>query len=215
MISLKKFILACFAKSSLVETEDRGMIEIWKLKRGDRVKTFDPAQKKWIYSQFITFTHADNEFNEKYIKVKTATNRTLLLSQYHFIAQLKHEIIDFVYAVDLKIGDRLIVEGVEESDEVIELGIINEFGAFTPLTETGTLAVNSIYASSYAHTSSHLAGHYFHLPIIILEKYFGINILFIDSEVLFKRGGEIHWYDNFFYLNYHLIPFSKYFVKLN
>jgi hypothetical protein len=129
--------------------------------------------------------------------VKTATNITLLLSELHFIARLKHGIIDFVYAVDLKIGDRLIVEGVEESDEVIELGITNEFGAFAPLTETGTLAVNSIYASSYVHMSSHWVGHYCHLPIILLEKYFGINFQFIDTEILFKRGGDIYWYDKF------------------
>ncbi len=209
----------CFSGTTLVETLERGTISISDLKRGDMVKTYDQKQSKWIYSKFVTYLHKDESVVGKYLLIKTSSNKTLTISSHHFIARLnkkQNSKIEFVFAKYLKLNDVLISENSLQ-DEIIQIENVYEKGAYAPLTESGTISVNSIYASCYSNTIVHEIAHLVMQPIILINKlidYFSLfdlaSLTSTTSPSNFKNG--IYWYPNFFYNLLPYIPFSSYAV---
>jgi hypothetical protein len=209
----------CFSGSTQVETLDRGTISISDLKRGDMVKTYDQKQLKWVYSKFVTYLHKDESVVGKYLSIKTSSNKTLTISSHHFIARLnrnQNSKIEFVFAKYLQINDLLITEN-SLGDEIIEIENVLEKGAYAPLTESGTISVNSIYASCYSNTIVHEIAHIVMQPIILINKlidFFNLIDLasFTSTTSPSNYNNGIYWYPNFFYNLLPYIPFSSYAV---
>jgi hypothetical protein len=206
----------CFSGKTFVETQDRGSIKISDLKQGDHIKTYDSAQQKWIFSKFITYLHINRNIIGQYISVQTSGNKTLTISPLHYIARLgKDNNIEFVYAKDLKVNDYLITES-DTQEYITSLNEIFDEGAYAPLTEAGTLSVNSIYASCYANIAENSWAHYFFQPIIQLSKYF-TNLKFYDDEQFTQQTHDqetgMFWYARFFFKALPYIPFSSSIVQ--
>lgn len=211
----------CFAESTLIETQDRGTIKISELRKGDYVKTYDESTQKWTYSKFVTYIHADKNVLGHYISVKTSANRILHVSAKHFVAKSSQTdgSIEYVFAKNLKLGDRLIGQsegkGGFELEEIVELGESYEYGAYAPLTESGTLAVNSLLASCYANTIVPELAHYLFKPIVLLSKFFDYdfasskNAPINDLNEPLSIESGIFWYARFFYHLVPYIPFSS------
>ena len=116
----------------------------------------------------------------------------------------------------MKENDVLISENSLE-DEIIGIENVYEKGAYAPLTESGTISVNSIYASCYSNTIIHEIAHFVMQPIILINKvidYFNLFDLAMltSTEYPSNYNNGIYWYPNFFYNLLPYIPFSSYAV---
>ena len=205
----------CFAASSYVETEGRGQVRISELRAEDRLKTYDEAAGKWIFSKFITYLHADRHVVSQYISVRTSANRTLLISPLHYIARLTTttDKLEFVFAKNLKLNNFVITDNSGDLLEYItHLENVYEPGAYAPLTESGTLAVNSIYASCYANVIENVWAHWLFQPVVQASRYF-TSLKFYDDDLSKKNNasleGYMFWYARFFFKLLPYIPFSS------
>ena len=221
--------LVCFSGNTNVETLDRGVIKISEIRQGDYLKTYDLNSKKWIFSKFVTYLHKNENSVGKFLSIKTSQNKTLTISPLHFIARLDpkyltrpniEDFIEYVFAKHLKINDYLITENTGQSsfslDKVIQIETVFDTGVYAPLTESGTLVVNSIFASCYANTLWHNLGHFFFYPIIQISKYFNIDSLNVYMENALSQIKDednktegIFWYAKFFHSIVDYIPFSS------
>jgi hypothetical protein len=202
--------LVCFSGNTFVEHQTRGSIPIGELKQGDYIKTYDEATKKWIFSKFVTYLHINRNVIGQYINIRTSGNKSLTISPYHYIARQGVNKVDFVFAKDIKLNDNLISES-EITEIVTHVSEVYEEGAFAPLTEAGTLAVNSIYASCYANVVENSWAHYLFQPVIQASKYF-TSLKFYD-ETAVELGNEeesgMFWYARFFFKILPYLPFSS------
>ena len=101
-------------------------------------------------------------------------------------------------------------------DFIVKIETIFDMGVYAPLTESGTLAVNSIFASCYANTLWHNLAHLFFYPIIQISKYFNIDALNQYMENTWSqikneddKTKGIFWYAKFFHSIVDYIPFSS------
>jgi hypothetical protein len=219
------FFKVCFAGGSMVETKQKGLVEISSLREGDYVKTYDSGLGKWTFSRFITYLHQDQHINSKYISLKTSSfNQTLRISPLHLIAKQQADQIEFVFAKDLVVGDTIIAEsGLEK---LIAIEEVHGSGAYAPLTESGTIVVDSILASCYANTNWHNAAHLLFTPIIKLSSIFNIennNVIDTNHHQSHKSGvakevsavelpDSVFWYARFIHKLMPYIPFTSSFV---
>jgi hypothetical protein len=221
------FFLACFPSDTLVETLDRGNIRIAELKKGDLIKTYDLKQQKWSYSRFVTYLHSDNKIVTRYIAIRTSNNKSLSISPLHLIAKrTSGGSIEFVFAKDLQLNDVIVSEGGTSGanehqavyEKIAELRETYESGAYAPLTEHGTVAVNSLMASCYANTRFHNFIHLLFQPVIFVSKYFNDNgaldseshKLLTPSRTTIGMGDEANMFTNmFWYAEFllNLLPF--------
>ena len=210
----------------MVDTRDRGTIKISDLKRGDFIKTYDRSEKEWKYSRFVTYLHENRDIIASYIKLTTSSNKTLTISPLHFIARVKQgtEKIEFVFAKHLKLNDLLVTEKNEkkrpfEFERLVQKEEVIETGAYAPLTETGTVYVNSILASCYANTVVNDLAHYLFKPIIFFSKYINIDYFkyfmtdYTRDQTSNDENTGIFWYCKFFLNLLPYIPFSSYIVS--
>lgn len=216
--------IVCFAGGSKVETQDSGLVDISSLKVGDYVKAYDSNLDKWKFSKFITYLHQDENIVAKYISIKTAVfNQTLRISPLHLIAKQEANQVEFVFAKDLLVGDTIKAEsGLEK---IVALEEIYQTGAYAPLTESGTIVVDSVLASCYANTNWHTAAHLLFTPIIKLSGIFNFeNKNLIDkthhqSDAIKVVGSgavelpdNVFWYARFIHKLAPYIPFTSSFV---
>jgi hypothetical protein len=205
--------LVCFSGNTLVEHQTRGSMRIGDLKQGDYIKTYDEATQKWIFSKFVTYLHINRNILGQYIQIRTSGNKTLTISSYHYIARRpsnEKSAVDFVFAKDIKLNDNLITEN-DIAEFVTHISEVYEEGAYAPLTEAGTLAVNSIYASCYANVVANSWAHYLFQPIIQASKYF-TDLKFYDETSEDSAGAEesgMFWYARFFFKILPYLPFSS------
>ncbi len=116
--------------------------------------------------------HKDENVISKYISIRTSFNQTITISSLHLIAKSINSKLEFVFAKEINLGDYIKAEsGVEQ---VIELREVYRNGAYAPLTESGTIVVDSVLASCYANTNWHTAAHFLFQPLIQFSKYFNI-----------------------------------------
>jgi len=187
-------------------------VPISKLEKGDLVKTFDHVEQKWIYSKFITYLHRDKDMIGKYLSIKTETNKNLIISHKHFILRIKsiagedYE-SEYVFASKLKLNDILLTETENQEkrmEKVVSIEEVYDQGAYAPLTEAGTISVNSIVASCYANSITHELADFIFQPLILWSKYF--EGLF-DLEKGHING--IYWYAEYLRNLLPFIPFSS------
>ena len=106
-----------------------------------------------------------------------------------------------------------------EYERLVQKEEVMEKGAYAPLTETGTVYVNSILASCYANTIVNDLAHYLFQPLVLLSKYVDIEYFkfFGASESRNESSNDesygIFWYCKFFLNLLPYIPFSSYIVS--
>lgn len=169
----------------------------------------------------------DSKIMGRFVNIKTDKNKSLTVSRHHFVARIKQnreieiseENIEFIFAKDLKTNDILISlnENKREFERIIEIETVYEQGAFAPLTEEGTLMVNSLYVSCYANTIVHDLAHFLFQPIIKWSVYFRDYFdmlfyrLFTDVQIdeTHSQQEGIYWYAKMFLNLLPFIPFAS------
>jgi hypothetical protein len=199
---------SCFPESALVETMNRGSIQVSDLQRGDLVKSFDSSSNQWKYSRFVFFLHKDEQTQAEYISIKTSSNKNLKISTMHLIPKRGNQNeMEFVLAKDLKLNDILVSED-NQNEIIIDLTKLVEQGAYAPLLESGTISVNNILASCYANTKWHGLAHLAFQPVIQLSNFFNMENTQANSE------NGINWYAGLLSSVLPIIPMSSSFVYL-
>ena len=162
---------------SLVQTLNRGTVQISDLTEGDYIKTLDLATGKSIFSKFVTYLHQDKEIQAEFIKIQTKNGKLITLTEKHLIPRLNvaQNKAEFVFANSLKLGDFIISEHGNEEIEIIEW--VEEKGVYAPLTESGTVLVDDILASCYANIEQHYLAHWVFKPYVYFKHYLDMIVL--------------------------------------
>ena len=202
----------------MVEIAGKGLIKISELKKGDFVKSYDYKNKRWEFSRFVIFLHKDEDMIAEYILVKTSSGKSISISPLHLISkqeEINSNKVELVFARDLKSSDYLITE--DSVEQIAEIKYVYEKGAYAPLTESGTISVNQIAASCYAHTKYPGFIHLLFQPIIQYSKYFSIESPTMDylfqsesKEMILPK--DAFWYTKFLFNLLPYVPYSSSFI---
>jgi hypothetical protein len=198
---------ACFSGDMEVEVQGCGSKPISELVYGDMVKTLDTETMAPVYTKVLTYLHRDDNVEADFFLIKTKLNKALKLSAKHLIAKRNDnsQNLEYVYAKDLKVGDKLLSEDSESLLRIEEIEIVSGKGAYAPLTESGTLLVNGVLASCYAKVSSHRLAHLSMQPVFLLSR-FTESVWTQDLKSSDEFSGSMFWYADLIYKAVTLAP---------
>jgi len=153
--------MCCFPPSQKVLTT-RGYIPVSALKPTDQLIALQPNRRNQLIlkeTPLYTFLHFDPELSGEYLTLKCDNGSEIILSLEHLVFRwTKDGGVVGVAAKEIRIGDRLVHLDKNKKishPSVVEIGekeVIQ--GAYTPLSQSGTLIVGGIMASCYAHLGS-------------------------------------------------------------
>nr|Q94128.1 RecName: Full=Warthog protein 1; Contains: RecName: Full=Warthog protein 1 N-product; Contains: RecName: Full=Warthog protein 1 C-product; Flags: Precursor [Caenorhabditis elegans]AAB17540.1 ZK [Caenorhabditis elegans] len=151
---------ACFTGNSKVMTP-AGEKSMADLSVGDMVMTYEYG--KMTYTRVASWLHRLPDTKAAFIKLTTEQGAIIDMTPQHFIykANCVTEEMELVYAEDMTIGDCLMVKENEKlvMTTISEKSTFYETGVYAPMTETGDLIVDDVYASCHnvvkANTLSH------------------------------------------------------------
>ncbi|RMX48033.1 hypothetical protein pdam_00002690 [Pocillopora damicornis] len=157
----------CFPAISQVTMESGASIPMSHLKVGDKVQTLGTNGES-KFSEVITFLHKEIDAEAQFYNLKTKTGNSIKLSAHHLIfrKETNTSFISAVFASEIKMGDLLILNGSGPIfDTVTQITHMTMKGVYAPLTRQGTLFVDGVLVSCYAHWPSHDAAHLVMAPI--------------------------------------------------
>ncbi|XP_014216356.1 sonic hedgehog protein [Copidosoma floridanum] len=173
----------CFPGSSFVRTSDGRTRRLDEVRLGDKVAALDRSSGEVVYSEVIAFIDRQPDARRQYMRLTTTSGHVLKLTPQHLVPLEGKEP---AFAASVVPGDRLLVRHELDSneidasfsssaaglalrwEEVLEVELIVEEGAFAPLTYEGTLLVNDVVASCYAVSKSDSLAHYAFMPYRLL-----------------------------------------------
>ena len=131
----------CFSGDSVVEVVDRGLIKMEHLELNDEVRA-----GKGTFSRVYSFGHYNKDTNGEYLQLFCdGLDSPLEISKDHMLFVDERGAVP---AAQVSVGDSLLL-GTGRSTKVVKIGFIESAGAFAPFTESGTIVVNGVVASSY------------------------------------------------------------------
>lgn len=155
----------CFTGHSTVLTSTGLKLPLAQLQVGDKVLARDPSTGRLVFSEVIMFLDYDPTQRRQFLKIKLANGRTITLTPVHLLVL---EDLSSVFASAVKIGDKLLVRGKDDSlvaSVVVDVKLILETGVYAPLTAAGTVVVDDVLASCYALVDSQDIAHWSFLPV--------------------------------------------------
>jgi len=134
---------------------------------GDTVRVVTPEGRvEW--SQVCGWLHYEPNSVANYLRL-TTSRRQILVSGEHLVATVKDGKVEFIPASDMKIGSVLLecdtaLHSAPNTSQiwgntVQRIDKVQQRGVYAPLTVAGTIVVDGVVASCYAHTHSHKAAH--------------------------------------------------------
>ncbi|CAJ0959560.1 unnamed protein product, partial [Mesorhabditis belari] len=180
-------IPACFSGDTMVETPS-GFKRMDELKVGDFVLTTE--QNTATFTKVETWLHRLPSTTASFIKIQTENAHTLKLTPQHFIYKVDCSRLSFntemIFAEDIRVGDCLYTLGADRnllSTKVQSVSVVRERGVYAPMTNSGDLFVNDIYASCHnvvkantlSHTFLHLADNVNQVIRSLFQKHHDIQ----------------------------------------
>lgn len=164
------FRFICFSGDSMVQLQDESVISMNDLKIGDYV-----ADGSGSYSRVYSFGHYSKGMEGRYLQLHMKdSNQPLEISHDHMVFVGPSRAVP---ANSVSVGDHLQLSSGKKA-EVTKIVTVTKQGAFAPFTESGSIVVNGVIASSYAAVngnenimiggvkvvSHHWAAHLFQAP---------------------------------------------------
>lgn len=154
---------ACFTGDAKVMTPE-GEKAMRDLHVGDMVLTSEYG--KMAYTRVASWLHRLPETKAAFIKINTERGQEVSMTPQHFIykADCVTEKMDLVYAEDISVGDCLMVKGDQQRlvmTTVTARSTFYETGVYAPMTETGDLIVDDVYASCHNVIKTNTLSHTF------------------------------------------------------
>lgn len=149
---------SCFPPSATVYVKKRGPIRMVDLKIGDLVLVGNATSSSLTFSPFIGYLHHEASVVEDYLEIETSMDSKLgshlQLSKEHliFAASSQNGEANAVRADNLRKGDWLCRASCDGDLQRAQISMISEVqlvGRFCPLTQSGTVIVESCLCSCY------------------------------------------------------------------
>ncbi|CAM4760304.1 unnamed protein product [Rotaria magnacalcarata] len=196
--------VGCFSGDSLAMLANGERKQIGNLKIGDEILAVN--QLKIVSSEMIIMLDKEKSRQAKFYTFLTDSGHQISLTGLHLIPiNSSDEKIDYIPAKEIKLGDRfyVVVNGQLKHSSVINISIEFKTGYFAPLTMTGTLLVNDVFASCYASAKSHHFAQTFMAPFrwyYQLARFISISDPFNNTQT-----DGIHWLIKIIYQSIHYI----------
>ena len=159
-------VVLCFSSLSQVSLTNDDKIPIDQLKPGHNIKSVN-SNGEVISSPFLGWLHHDDNVTTTFLNITTETDNMISISPLHLLMVADNDNVDkspsMKFASTVRVGNYL---WSGESGLVRVKSITSHVlkGAYAPLTSTGTLLIDDLLASSYAHLSNHEVAHFAFLP---------------------------------------------------
>eukprot|EP00828_Plagiopyla_frontata_P006397 TRINITY_DN12782_c0_g1_i1.p1 TRINITY_DN12782_c0_g1~~TRINITY_DN12782_c0_g1_i1.p1 ORF type:complete len:283 (-),score=44.05 TRINITY_DN12782_c0_g1_i1:13-840(-) len=220
---IERISAKCFPGTSQVLLPNFQTKSLADLQIGDKVLTFDKTTFQFIEDEVVEFLHYvppknNSEKSNSYLKIITDSGNILKVSKDHllFIEDKNSSILTTILAKNLQISDILYGIGLENQifgyqqsiSAIEELNEnIQELGEYAPLTSTGSLIVDGIFASSYANLNNQKVADLVFSPYIFFQQW--MPIAWRNYFKCYTEEG-INCYANFFMKISEKLPFFNY-----
>jgi subtilisin-like proprotein convertase family protein len=139
---------SCFSNINSVEVEGKGFVPIVSLQVGDKVRSGMDG-----FSRVYSFAHNDHAIEVDYLRIFCQGHTIPLeVSRDHLVYMAPHNHI--VRASQIQIGDTLVID---DTHVVERIEHVKRQGAYAPMTESGSIVVSGIRASSYVGLLDHVS----------------------------------------------------------
>ncbi|CAB0039059.1 unnamed protein product [Trichogramma brassicae] len=168
----------CFPGTSTALTADGRRVALAELQLGERVAALDSATNRLVFSEVIGFIDRAPAERRQFLRLRLGSGKQLKLTATHLVPVQGR---GTVFAARVSPGDRLLVQSQKSSsssssssngasqalrwEEVLDVELVLEEGAYAPLTAEGTLLVDDVAASCYAVVDSQSLAHACFLPL--------------------------------------------------
>lgn len=180
-----------------------------QLEIGDKVLSVDSTGST-IYSEVLMFLDRDTEQKREFVKITTSGNSTITVTPAHLLLVWRpnKKLTNYLFAEKVEEGDQLLVNsnGILIPQKVVSVTTELLAGFYAPLTQEGTIIVDSIAASCYALIDSQTIAHYSFMPIRTFNK---IKHWFTstDTNETIPKSNGIHWYARtLYFIKDYVIP---------
>jgi len=163
---------SCFPGHATVQVRGRGRMPIADLQVGDHVLAHKPSGEL-LYERVVAFLHvipADSTKQHSFITVRHACG-DFRASSNHIVFVSKDGSLKDKLVSDLEVGDVLLSRGTgagsKAHNKLEECPVFSfqlthgQHGMYAPLTESGTILVDDVVASTYATTQDFQLSHSF------------------------------------------------------
>jgi hypothetical protein len=126
--------------------------------------------------------------------LKTKLGHQISLTEYHLIPiKSFNEDFHYKFANEIETGDLLyiVLNNQIQLSPVINITIEIKKGYYSPLTMKGTLVVNQILASSFAHVRDHHLAQFYFFPLRFYYKL--TQLIYLNDLFLNNNSHGLHW----------------------
>jgi Hint module. len=196
----------CFTGDSTVTLDNHKTINITDLNIGDKVLTLNTITGEMEYSEVLLFLHRDPNLVHNFVQITTESGSLIKMTPSHLILRWHRpnaksilNDIEYTYAERVRVNDSIIVHknGKAYVERVTRLENVIQTGVYAPLTTSGTIVVNNVFASCYAVIDNQFLAHLSFIPVRLyhsLVNLFSSNHIENSSHVT-----GIHWYPKLLY----------------
>eukprot|EP00546_Thalassionema_frauenfeldii_P018046 CAMPEP_0178899002 /NCGR_PEP_ID=MMETSP0786-20121207/2652_1 /TAXON_ID=186022 /ORGANISM="Thalassionema frauenfeldii, Strain CCMP 1798" /LENGTH=697 /DNA_ID=CAMNT_0020569799 /DNA_START=113 /DNA_END=2203 /DNA_ORIENTATION=- len=136
----------CFSKTSFVIEKEKGLVQMKELQIGDMIKS-----SHHTFSRIYSFGHQKDDSYANFLQIHYSSKTlsgSIEMTEDHLL--LVND--SMIPASFVEVGDRL--SAAEEDVMVEKIRVVRRKGVYAPFTESGTIVVNGIVASSYISLQS-------------------------------------------------------------
>lgn len=189
-----------------MQTSSGNLLRLEELSVGERILALDTMTGSLTYSEVILFLDRDPEQRREFLRIRTASGRTLTVTPSHLLMLASNTSDTFrvqaVFADRLRVGDGVLIHNrlVPEIDTVISTEAILKRGVYAPLTREGTIVVDGIVASCYAVIDSQSIAHWSYAPFRLYASFLRLFSNGVSSARSVRQAPVgVHWYANILY----------------
>lgn len=154
---------------------------------GDRVMALSETGHV-VFSRVLLFLHQDPESWSAFLSLETEDGHRLTVTPHHLVFLDTHCRFDSSeyqaqFASRAKIGDCVLIhtaEGQVRPSQIASVSVEESVGVYAPLTETGTVFVDGVLASSYALVEDQRLAHWAFGPVRLLSSF--NQLLWAETE---------------------------------
>ncbi|XP_055587049.1 protein hedgehog [Uranotaenia lowii] len=188
----------CFTGDSTVQTESGDRRRLSELKVGEKVLSVDSSGNT-VFSEVIMFMDRETRQSREFVHIETDGGAQLTVTPAHLVMVWQMHLSEtrYLFADRIQEGDYVLVNinNNLEPRKVLRISAKLSQGVYAPLTQEGTVVVDSIAASCYALIDSQTVAHLSFVPYRLVQKLFNLFKFSNDNNSLsLPRHEGIHWY---------------------
>ena len=171
---------SCFSEDSWAITANGAKILVKDLVQGQKVLTLDPKTGETFETAFLDHLHLNSQAGGEFLDIAFSEAngvQNLEVTPDHLVYSREN---GYILAGNLRVGDSMVVNG-NSGARIEKISKVLKQGLYSPLTESGTLLVNSLFVTSYATITWFDTIEWFFLPYKMMKRY-GLFREFTESR---------------------------------